>query len=301
MVLMNPELSIFASENDANTPIILHGDSSENENDDANNPSTRTRNRNSNPSASNNRPRPNIFSLIQNAIPSTPSISSRFRFGVNVPEKQNFNPLSSFPLTRFYYHSAEQCLDSNLYCGICYNIFYGPCLVKCAQCDAKLCINCAQNDDILVVPGTGFPLVTCPYCNQVACFEKVNQIILGFIENIPIKCIHFDNGCKKILRLDTSLFTHEQTCDYELLKCKFHPDGCRTTYLRKDSRLMVEHHNICPFRRIRALESAIRMQKINHRRRVNFLSIRMSRLERVYRRGNSPPNYEDISDAEISE
>ena len=46
MVLMNPELSIFASENDANTPIILHGDSSDT--DDANNPSTRTRNRNRN-------------------------------------------------------------------------------------------------------------------------------------------------------------------------------------------------------------------------------------------------------------
>ena len=76
-------------------------------------------------------------------------------------------------------------------------------------------------------------------------------------------------------------------------------DGCSQSYLRKDSRLMVEHHKFCPFRRIRALER----QKLSHRRRVNTLSVRMNPPDRVYRRGNSPtsPNYEDISDAEISE
>ena len=128
-------------------------------------------------------------------------------------------------------------VNRNFLCQICYNVLKDPVLCPRNQhCYCRSCITKHLENS-----------QRCPTCADELTVESLtepNQMVKGYLNELRIRCIYNNRGCKEIVQLQ-HLDQHEATCGFAPAVCT--NQGCGVTLNQRD---LIHHESeVCEFRK----------------------------------------------------
>ena len=120
-------------------------------------------------------------------------------------------------------------LDSNynLECEICLCLLNFP--ISCSQCNKNFCRKCIGESQE--------KSNKCPNCREIFQGININNESLNVLNNINLKCYHFNEGCNQIIPY-YNYINHIKNCDFGEYECPL--DDCKYIGLKKDINIHIE-------------------------------------------------------------
>ena len=140
------------------------------------------------------------------------------------------------------YYFVEEPSD-RLKCPICLEVAKNPKQHECGKvfcqtcienCGDKPCPSCKSGASVYFPDARGKAmLLSTTYHSNLSLYSLAAQEI----RDLPVKCSKFKDGCLWKGSVGT-LSTHMQSCEFDLVPCKYEYIGCEVTMKNKD---MEEH------------------------------------------------------------
>ena len=134
----------------------------------------------------------------------------------------------------------ESIVNQNFHCLICYNVLKDP--VMCRRNEHYFCRGCITEH----LRRNSHRCPTCADELSVETLQGVPRIVRNYLNELNIRCDHYDRGCRKLVRLQ-NLKRHVAECGFTPVVCG--NQGCGETISKRDR--TYHESELCQFRKLK--------------------------------------------------